>query len=146
MVSAGELHGTEVDAGPTAGPVGPGRTSERPGTGLVSPCRADFRALAAARRVIPVTRKLLADAETPVSVYRKLAGERPNTFLFESAENGQSWSRWSFVGVRSSAALTVRDGEAAWVGTPPVGLPDGGNPLTSLRYTMTALYTEPIPG
>ena len=81
--------------------------------GEVSPSREEFRALAAQRRVIPVVRRLLADAETPVGVYRKLAADRPGTFLLESAENGRSWSRWSFVGVRSPAALTVLDGEAA---------------------------------
>jgi len=69
-----------------------------------------FRKLATDRRVIPVTRKLLADGDTPVALYRKLAAERPGTFLLESAENGRSWSRYSFVGVRSAATLTERDG------------------------------------
>ena len=82
-----------------------------------------FRKLATDRRVIPVTRKLLADGDTPVALYRKLAAERPGTFLLESAENGRSWSRYSFVGVRSSATLTARDGQAHWLGTPPVGVP-----------------------
>jgi len=43
----------------------------------------EFRELARDRRVIPVSRRLLADAETPLSVYRKLAGGRPGTFLLE---------------------------------------------------------------
>ncbi len=60
--------------------------------------REDFRALAAEHRVVPVTRKVLADSETPLSAYRKLAANRPGTFLLESAENGRSWSRWSFIG------------------------------------------------
>ncbi|HWE88788.1 MAG TPA: anthranilate synthase component I [Pseudonocardiaceae bacterium] len=116
------------------------------GLGAVTPTRDEFRALAADRRVIPVVRRVLADDETPVGVYRKLAGNRPGTFLFESAENGQSWSRWSFVGVRSEAALTSVDGEAAWVGRPPVGLPAGGDPLAALRETMRLLHTDPFPG
>ncbi|MDQ0379929.1 anthranilate synthase component I [Amycolatopsis thermophila] len=116
------------------------------GLGSVSPARDEFRALAEGRRVIPVVRRLLADGETPVGVYRKLAADRPGTFLFESAENGQSWSRWSFIGVRSPAALTVRDGRAVWEGTPPVGLPTEGDPLTVLRETVAALHTEPLPG
>jgi anthranilate synthase component 1 len=113
--------------------------------GEVSPSREEFRALAAQRRVIPVVRRLLADAETPVGVYRKLAADRPGTFLLESAENGRSWSRWSFVGVRSPAALTVLDGEAAWTGTPPVGLPSGGDPMQVLRDTIEILRTDPLP-
>ncbi|GAA0634510.1 anthranilate synthase component I [Kutzneria viridogrisea] len=114
--------------------------------GEVSPTREEFRALAASRRVIPVVRRLLADAETPVGVYRKLAGDRPGTFLLESAENGRSWSRWSFVGVRSPAALTVVGGQASWTGTPPVGLPSGGDPLDALRRTLEVLRTDPLPG
>ncbi|RNF81619.1 anthranilate synthase component I [Streptomyces botrytidirepellens] len=100
-----------------------------------------FRKLAADRRVIPVTRKLLADGDTPVGLYRKLAAERPGTFLLESAENGRSWSRYSFVGVRSSATLTERDGRTHWLGTPPVGVPTEGDPLAALRATVETLHT-----
>ena len=52
-----------------------------PQLGAVTPSRAEFRELAALHRVIPVTRRLLADDETPVGVYRKLAADRPGTFL-----------------------------------------------------------------
>ncbi|CAL9574971.1 anthranilate synthase component I [Streptomyces althioticus] len=100
-----------------------------------------FRKLATDRRVIPVTRKLLADGDTPVALYRKLAAERPGTFLLESAENGRSWSRYSFVGVRSAATLTERDGQAHWEGTPPVGVPVDGDPLAALRATLQTLHT-----
>ncbi|MEU3374980.1 anthranilate synthase component I [Streptomyces sp. NPDC006660] len=99
-----------------------------------------FRKLAVDRRVIPVHRRLLADGDTPVGLYRKLAGERPGTFLLESADRG-TWSRYSFVGVRSAATLTARDGEAHWIGTPPVGVPTSGDPLAALKATVEALHT-----
>src|SRR5262245_49192021 len=51
-------------------------------TGAVRPDEATFRTLARAHRVVPVTRRLLADGETPVGIYRKLAGG-PGTFLLE---------------------------------------------------------------
>ena len=70
-----------------------------------------------------VTRKLLADGETAVGLYRKLAQDRPGTFLLESAENGRSWSRYSFIGVRAAATLTEQDGRAHWIGDPPPGVP-----------------------
>ncbi|MEY9843437.1 anthranilate synthase component I [Streptacidiphilus sp. MAP5-3] len=109
-------------------------------SGSVTPDLDTFRKLAVDRRVIPVTRRLLADGDTPVGVYRKLAGERPNTFLLESAEQGRAWSRYSFVGVRCSASLTVgADGNARWLGTPPVGVPTEGDPLVVLRATIEAL-------
>jgi anthranilate synthase component I len=112
---------------------------------------ATFRKLAVDRRVIPVSRKLLADGDTPVGLYRKLADERVGTFLLESADagtshtggsgGGRSWSRYSFVGVRSAATLTVRDGQAHWLGTAPAGVPAEGDPLAALRATVEALHT-----
>ncbi|HEV7657298.1 MAG TPA: anthranilate synthase component I, partial [Mycobacteriales bacterium] len=108
-------------------------------TGQAVPDRAGFARLARGSRLVPVTRRLLADGETPVGVYRKLAGGRPGTFLLESAEHGRSWSRWSFVGVRSSATLSEQAGRAVWTGTPPPGAPTDGDPLAVLAATWRAL-------
>jgi anthranilate synthase component 1 len=118
-------------------------------TGMPSTAAPDletFRALARDRRVIPVTRRLLADGETPVGIYRKLAAGRSGTFLLESAEHGRVWSRYSFVGVRSHATLTEREGEAHWLGDPPVGVPVDGDPLRALRETVQTLHTQRLPG
>ena len=112
----------------------------------VTTTRERFRALAAEHRFVPVTRKVLADSETPLSAYRKLAANRPGTFLLESAENGRSWSRWSFIGAGAPSALTVRDGEAAWIGVTPQDAPRGGDPLDALRATMDLLASEHLPG
>jgi anthranilate synthase component 1 len=108
--------------------------------------REEFRQLAAEHRVVPVTRKVLADSETPLSAYRKLAANRPGTFLLESAENGRSWSRWSFIGAGAPTALTVRDGEAVWLGAVPQDAPAGGDPLTALQTTLEVLATSAVPG
>ena len=108
--------------------------------------REEFQALAAEHRVVPVTRKVLADSETPLSAYRKLAANRPGTFLLESAENGRSWSRWSVIGAGAPSALTVRDGEAVWLGTTPQGAPSGGDLLQAVRDTLALLQTAPVPG
>jgi anthranilate synthase component 1 len=113
-------------------------------TGATTPDLPAFRALADSRRVVPVTRRFLADGETPVGLYRKLAAERPGTFLLESAEHGV-WSRYSFIGVRSELALTERDGRAAWIGTPPAGAPTEGTPLDVLRATLELLRTPHDP-
>jgi len=114
--------------------------------GSATPDLEGFRTLARDRRVIPVVRRLLADGETPIGLYRKLAGERAGTFLLESAEHGRAWSRYSFVGVRSAAMLTEVDGDSRWFGNAPVGLPSGGDPLAALRDTIAALHTERLEG
>ncbi|MFC9980827.1 anthranilate synthase component I [Gordonia sp. NPDC127522] len=107
---------------------------------------AEFLDLARDHRVVPVTRKVLADSETPLSAYRKLAGDRPGTFLLESAENGRSWSRWSFIGAGAPSALTVVDGQAHWWGSVPVGAPEGGDALEVLAESLRLLQTDPLPG
>ncbi|MHA7127522.1 anthranilate synthase component I [Janibacter indicus] len=105
-----------------------------------------FTVLARDRRIVPVVRRLVADGETPVGVYRKLAGDAPGTFLLESAEHGGVWSRWSIIGAQSRATLTERDGQAHWIGEPPVGVPTDGDPTAALRATLEALATDPVEG
>ena len=97
--------------------------------------------------VVPVTRRLLADSETAVGVYRKLAGNRPGTVLLESAEQGKQWSRYSFVGVASAGVLTERDGAALWLGDPLVGITDDlpADPLAAVRTLARRLRTPRTP-
>jgi anthranilate synthase component 1 len=111
---------------------------------MTTPNLESFRTLAQTRRVIPVFRKLLADGETALGLYRKLADERAGTFLLESAEHGRSWSRYSFVGVASSAMLSERNGQALWSGKVPQGVPETGDPIAALRETLNVLFTPGV--
>ncbi|MGY1824359.1 anthranilate synthase component I [Geodermatophilus sp. SYSU D00079] len=100
--------------------------------------------------MVPVTRRLLADGETAVGIYRKLAGNRPGTVLLESAEQGKRWARYSFVGVRSAGVLTERDGVTQWLGQPLPGLTDDlpDDPLAAVRTLARRLRsprTEGLP-
>ena len=106
----------------------------------------EFRDYAKTYNVIPVYRKLLADGETPLGVYRKLAQSKPSTFLLESAEHGGAWSRYSFVGVHSAATLSEKDGRAMWVGNAPAGAPTGIDPLQALKLCAAHLKSPKISG
>ncbi len=107
--------------------------------------RSDLDELAKTHRLVPITRTLFADAETPVGVYRKLAGDRPDTFLLESAEPGASFSRWSFVGVSAVATLTAAGDAGVWAGDVPAGLPHDGDPLTMLAASIRAVQGPRLP-
>jgi anthranilate synthase component 1 len=113
--------------------------------GITSPAREEFAAMDQA--VVPVARRLLADSETAVGVYRKLAGNRPGTVLLESAEQGKRWSRYSFVGVRSAGVLTERDGATQWLGEPLPGLTDDlpADPLAAVRTLARRLRSPRTP-
>ncbi|WP_324277453.1 hypothetical protein [Blastococcus brunescens] len=110
--------------------------------GVTSPSAEECAALDQA--VVPVTRKLLADSETAVGVYRKLAGNRAGTVLLESAEQGKRWARYSFVGVRSAGVLTERDGVTQWLGDDVPGLTDDlpADPLAAVR-TLARRFRSP---
>src|SRR3954454_14136015 len=64
---------------------------------MYSPSLPEFLKLAAKGNLIPVTVRLLADLETPLSAYRKIRGQG-ESFLFESVEGGEHIGRYSFVG------------------------------------------------
>ena len=113
----------------------------------IEPDLEGFLAAGAERRVVSVHARLLADDFTPVGLYHQLCGDRPNTFLLESAEGGV-WSRYSFVGVNAVANLTEADGGARWEfsGRAIAGLPTGGNPLDVLARTLDLLHTPRAEG
>src|SRR5438067_2609471 len=71
---------------------------------MYSPTPEEFRKLAGHGNLIPVTRRLLADFETPLSAYQKIRGQG-ESFLFESVEGGEHIGRYSFVGCNPRAVI-----------------------------------------
>ena len=67
----------------------------------------EFAALAAQDyNRIPVSREVLADTETPLSAYIKLASG-PYSYLFESVQGGEKWGRYSIIGLPCKTLLRV---------------------------------------
>jgi len=67
-----------------------------------------FNALAAQHyNRIPVMREILADLDTPLSAYLKLA-DGPYSYLFESVQGGEKWGRYSIIGLPCRTLLRVR--------------------------------------
>src|ERR1017187_6879539 len=77
--------------------------------GMYSPSLDEFLKLAAQGNLIPVTRRILADLETPLSAYRKISGQG-ESFLFESVEGGEHIGRYSFVGCNPRAVIKQTGG------------------------------------
>lgn len=55
---------------------------------------------------IPLVREVLADLDTPLSAYLKLA-DQTYTYLFESVHGGERWGRYSFIGLSCSESIKV---------------------------------------
>ncbi|MFB0927743.1 MAG: anthranilate synthase component I, partial [Acidimicrobiales bacterium] len=71
------------------------------------PSREQFHEWAATYTVLPIWRELVADLTTPVAAFARLVRDEPG-FILESVENGERWSRFSFVGRRPRATLTAK--------------------------------------
>ena len=75
----------------------------------VTPSLEEARALSRDHNVIPLRHTFIDDIETPVSAFLKLRGRGP-AFLLESAEQGQRFGRFSFLGFRPRAVLRYEAG------------------------------------
>src|SRR5512147_2326085 len=73
-------------------------------TDMITPSLDEFLKLAGQGNLIPVTSRILADFETPLSAYRKIRGQG-ESFLFESVEGGEHLGRYSFVGCNPRAVI-----------------------------------------
>jgi anthranilate synthase component 1 len=80
--------------------------------------------------------------ETPVAAYLKLVGDDPG-FLLESVENGERWSRYSFVGRNPLATLVLRDGQITTTGDIPSGTVLDKGMLAAME-SLLKIYKAPV--
>ena len=74
-----------------------------------APSREEVRELAGQGNLVPVYREIMADLETPVTAYLKVA-QGPYSFLLESVEGGERLARYSFIGSDPYLVLRLNDG------------------------------------
>jgi anthranilate synthase component 1 len=111
---------------------------------MIRPSLDEFRRRAARGNLVPVSLELLADLETPVSVFRKL-NTSPYAFLLESVENGEQLGRYSFLGADPLFLFTARGNEQTirMHGDQLSPVEPRETPMATLRALM-ARYT-PVP-
>jgi anthranilate synthase component 1 len=72
------------------------------------PDLATFKQLASQAGLVPVSREIVADLDTPLTVFSKVAAGESHAFLFESLEGGEKWGRYSFIGFDPLLTITSR--------------------------------------
>ena len=112
----------------------------------VPPGFASFRAAYDAGRGTLVWRRGVADLETPVAAFLKLAHGRPNSFLLESVEGGATRGRYSIIGMEPDLVWRCRDGRAEInryaQSAPHAFIADARPALDSLRATIAETRLE----
>jgi len=109
----------------------------------VEPSFESFCELAAGHRIVPVWRSLLADQVTPVAIFARCVGE-DDGFLLESVENGERWSRWSFLGRNPLASIVSTNGEVTIDGPLAEQIPVGDGMLDTLELLLETFTTPDL--
>jgi anthranilate synthase component 1 len=114
---------------------------------MYSPDLKTFSQLLEHSGLVPVHRTVLADLDTPLTIFAKTAGSQDHAFLFESMEGGEQWGRYSFIGfdplltlTSSGKQLTLRPCDAAET------VREGVNPLEELKKILAAFHASTAPG
>ena len=76
---------------------------------MVRPDYREFSRLAREATLIPVTKSVTADLQTPVSAFLAIAGRERRAFLLESVEGGKKIGRYTFLGARPYMVVTARE-------------------------------------
>jgi anthranilate synthase component 1 len=112
----------------------------------------EFKQLSNGGNVIPVYETLLADTETPVSVYLKIQKESPYSFLLESVEGGEQVGRYSFIGFNPFMSFSIRDKRFTLeayhddVSVLPTLVSEDDHPLVALKKIFSHIKTVRSPG
>ncbi len=113
---------------------------------MYSPSAEEFTELTSKGNLIPVYREILADMETPVSAYRKIAGDK-NSFLFESVVGGEKWGRYSFLGSEPTVIFKSKEGKIEISEKGETRTFDiKGDPLHHLKELMSRYQPVKLPG
>ncbi len=111
---------------------------------------AGFRAAYDSGRGTLVTWRGVADLETPVAAYLKLAHGQPNAFLLESVEGGAARGRYSIIGMAPDLIWRCRDGHAEVnrhaAAAPHAFVTDDRPALESLRALIAETRLDLPPG
>jgi len=96
---------------------------------------------------MPVYRDLLADVETPLGAYWKLAHDEPHSFLLESVTGGEQLARYSILGVRPRMLVRAKGDRARLIsnGNENVIKHPGQDPLDILKEALNIGVIE-VPG
>ena len=109
----------------------------------IQPSFDDFVELSREHRVVPVWRSLLADQVTPVAIFARCVGDNDG-FLLESVENGERWSRWSFLGRNPLATIVSTSGDITVSGPLAHEVPVGDGMLATLENLLDEFSSPDI--
>jgi anthranilate synthase component 1 len=124
---------------------------------MYSPDQEAFSIMMEQAGLVPLHRTIVADLDTPLTIFAKVAGDKEHAFLFESMEGGEKWGRYSFIGLDPlltftscgnrvnlvRGTLTRADADTEEIRDDNR---DGVNPFTELRRLLASFNASKAPG
>lgn len=111
-----------------------------------SPSLNDFAQIARTHSLVPVTRTVAADLETPVSAFLRVAAHEPEAFLLESVEGGETVGRYTFIGIRPFRTLTAANGVITDTLSGSAPTTRHGDIFTELKSALAGHTPARLPG
>ncbi len=114
---------------------------------MQQPSLEEFRKLAGQSGLVPVYREIIADLDTPLTIFAKVAGGKSHAFLLESLEGGEEWGRYSFIGLDPLVTMESVGKEITirWPGKKEEQKGDPIEALKQLLASFNACNTDYLP-
>lgn len=102
---------------------------------MFRPSLQEFEHLAIDAGLVPIYREIVADLDTPLTIFAKVAGGESHAFLFESLEGGEKWGRYSFIGFDPIVTFASR-GTRITITREGAVEEQQGDPLAALQHLL----------
>ena len=114
---------------------------------MIQPDFDTLRTLAQSGGLVPISKTILADTDTPVSAYLKVRQDSAFSFLFESVVGGEQIGRYSFLGVGPFRSFRSRGRQIEMVDL-KTGAKESleGDPIQKLRALLATYQSVPVGG
>ncbi|WP_163339344.1 anthranilate synthase component I [Desulfopila sp. IMCC35008] len=113
------------------------------------PDLAGFSSMLEESRLVPVFTEIIADLDTPLTLFAKVAEDHNHTFLFESMEGGEKWGRYSFIGFDPLLTFVSKGDQVTITETGRTGIREKSlktDPLVCLRNLLSDFKAAELEG
>ena len=108
-----------------------------------------FQDLRGRAGLVPVYRKIIADFDTPLTLFAKVSENQSHAFLFESMEGGEKWGRYSFIGFDPLVTFSSKGNQietGTFLGPRREKVESVGNPLQALKQLVEGFAAVEVDG
>jgi len=112
---------------------------------MIAPTLEEYVALAREKNLVPVTREVLADLDTPVSAFTKL-DRGDASFLLESLEGGENWGRYSILGFQPTIEFRSKGKEVEIRRGERTERRESADPLSVLQGLLAEVRAADVEG